>query len=658
MHVPSWILLKFRIAVVALALLVGLGLQDAHGQITWLEMGVDANQDGTSGGGAIVPLGFSQQVDVRVDDLVAPSGYMGYQVRVRYDDSKLDLTLPHDEYANNRWPGAGGSLWCEDTEPVEDDSGTKDWRGGCLDFLPPDPSHYTGVLHSLQFTCEAPGRAVIQLVNDTVLIDPDGWQQWPHIVVNDTITCYQQPLFSLSRLSHQVIAGPYNPADVLGLAAGWVPPPLVLWPCGAGGFNLAFCKPLPPPLLDEVDAISQGRDFTLPPPNPDLPNDDIYFSVAHGALGVAGSGVYKETVGCGPGGPEPEADEFSSSGAGTNTQYFDGNGVQGCTNPPAPSLDLIEPGDDLDALDFRDYLPHPMFVSLDAASLSLPVLPGGPYSGADILKDNMSGSGIVGAYARFGALGLVPSDDIDALCINDNGDGVYGPTDDQVWFSLAPGSPSLTIAAPDDSPADIFAAPFAAGAPVVAAGQLGLLDSDNLDALKCYASACIDRLGDTACDDPVNDPDDDGCVDAEEQAGAAAGKPGSTGAYDPTAWYDFYDVPVAVRRDAQGANGVKNRAVNVQDVVAVLKYVGTFDGGPENSNGVDYDSIKGVDLNGDTTNDIVPPLHPIEEGQKYDRSPSPLPNPPYDAGPPSGAVNVQDVVAVLKQVGLSCAGPP
>jgi len=170
-------------------------------------------------------------------------------------------------------------------------------------------------------------------------------------------------------------------------------------------------------------------------------------------------------------------------------------------------------------------------------------------------------------------------------------------------------------------------------------------------------AGCLDRLGDTTCDDPLNDSDDDGCTTSEEQAGAAAPKPGSTGAYNPLAWYDFYDVPVPAKADAMGANGMRNRAVNLQDVVAVLKYVGTSVNGAPNSNGVDYDTIKGVDLNGDSTNDIPSP-HQIKEGEKYDRSPGPLPNPPYDAGPPDGTVNLQDVVVVLKQVGLACTGVP
>ncbi|GAG44245.1 unnamed protein product, partial [marine sediment metagenome] len=41
-----------------------------------------------------------------------------------------------------------------------------------------------------------------------------------------------------------------------------------------------------------------------------------------------------------------------------------------------------------------------------------------------------------------------------------------------------------------------------------------------------------------------------------------------------------------------------------------------------------------------------------------DRSPGPEPNPPWDAGPPDGAVSMGDVLAVLAQVGLDCNGEP
>jgi hypothetical protein len=189
----------------------------------------------------------------------------------------------------------------------------------------------------------------------------------------------------------------------------------------------------------------------------------------------------------------------------------------------------------------------------------------------------------------------------------------------------------------------------------------------------CCAATCIDRLGDTQCDDPINVIDDDTCTAAEEAYGAPAHKPGSTcldenNCYSDLIWYDFFDVPVPAAEDAVGdgygddlppigANGVRDGAITMSDVLAVLFYVGTYDGGPPNGNGVDYDAIKGVDLNGDTLNDVTPPLHPIKEGVKYDRTPSSVPNQPWDAGPPDAAVTMSDVLAVLAQVGLSCIGP-
>ena len=141
---------------------------------------------------------------------------------------------------------------------------------------------------------------------------------------------------------------------------------------------------------------------------------------------------------------------------------------------------------------------------------------------------------------------------------------------------------------------------------------------------------------------PTPDSDGDGCTWAQE---------GAMG-FDDTRWYDFYDVPVPALADP-ASNGPRNQAVTIADVLAVLFYVGTYDGdgGTPNANGVAYDSVKNsCDLDGDTVM--------AKEGLCYDRSPGVEPNPPWDAGPPNGAVNIQDVLAVLAQVGLDCSGPP
>jgi len=159
------------------------------------------------------------------------------------------------------------------------------------------------------------------------------------------------------------------------------------------------------------------------------------------------------------------------------------------------------------------------------------------------------------------------------------------------------------------------------------------------------------------CNAGAADSDGDGCTWEEEAYGAPPPKPGSTCAgpsecYSDGDWYDFYDVPVPANPDPT-ANGVRDQAVAMDDVLAVLFHVGAYDGdtGDPNPNGVTYDSVKGsCDADGDTAAD--------KEGLCYDRSPGAVPNPPWEAGEPDGAVAMDDVLTVLAQVGLACGGLP
>ncbi len=172
--------------------------------------------------------------------------------------------------------------------------------------------------------------------------------------------------------------------------------------------------------------------------------------------------------------------------------------------------------------------------------------------------------------------------------------------------------------------------------------------SDALDRL----FACVDREGDTQCDDVANDRDDDGCTDAEE---AALGDN-----FDGDAWYDVYDVPVPAKADGDGANGKRNKVIDIGDVLAVLFYAFADDNGGPNANGVDYDSIKGWDGDGDSVNDASP-VQDIEEGLKYDRSPGLGPSGDTGkdpAGAPNGSIDIGDVLAVLAQAFVVDCTPP
>jgi hypothetical protein len=125
----------------------------------------------------------------------------------------------------------------------------------------------------------------------------------------------------------------------------------------------------------------------------------------------------------------------------------------------------------------------------------------------------------------------------------------------------------------------------------------------------------------------ATDTDGDGCADLM-----------LGGDRNPDDPWDFDDVTVPARRDPT-ANGSRDKAVAMDDVLAVLFYVGAYDGGPANPNGVDYDSDK---------------MGPgTKAGRAFDRTPVW----PF-SGPPDGAIALDDVLVALAQAGHSCADPP
>ncbi len=231
---------------------------------------------------------------------------------------------------------------------------------------------------------------------------------------------------------------------------------------------------------DDVDALSFGADSSAG----DAP---VVFSVAPGSAGLPDTAVAEQAA-CDP--AQPQADTFSALLDGSNSLLFDGDGIN-TDCPTADSLGLVERplSDDLDALNeqppgFVDpeadgAIDEPVFFSLAAGS---PTLDASIRGAADVL---WTVAGFQpGIYASAEALGLQPDDDIDALCLINEGEFLYEPEVDAIAFSLAPGSP--TLAALGASPADVLGP----GPRVLfAAGDLGLREGDDLNAMTCFAEA-------------------------------------------------------------------------------------------------------------------------------------------------------------------------
>jgi hypothetical protein len=125
------------------------------------------------------------------------------------------------------------------------------------------------------------------------------------------------------------------------------------------------------------------------------------------------------------------------------------------------------------------------------------------------------------------------------------------------------------------------------------------------------------------------DSDRDGCTNREEN-GLSSGLGGNRDALNP---YDFADVPAPLQTasppSSTNAGSVRNRVISLADVGAALAYVGR----------TSVHALYQADLN----------LDGIKDGLQFDRT---------AAGPPNGAISLNDVGVVLGQVGTSCAAAP
>lgn len=280
--------------------------------------------------------------------------------------------------------------------------------------------------------------------------------------------------FSVAEGSPSVSNG-LHPADVLG-ANG-----LVFISCADLGL---LCTDPDSGAVDELAALSFGRDFN------DLHLPPVQFSVSAGAQGVVGSAVADEAA-CSP--AQAQSDVFETTLNESNSQDLDGDGVA-CTTNAGLALGLNEGAniDEVDALaqdpcqvadlDCNGTPDEPVFLVLGSGSPSL-VLFGATV--ADILVTYDGALPEIWA-AGTADLGLQNGDAIDALCVEDDGDGLFG-SDDNILFSLTPNSPSLVTlnAGPG---ALLTSQPLQV---VAQARSLGLARNDDVDALACGALVVV-----------------------------------------------------------------------------------------------------------------------------------------------------------------------
>lgn len=260
----------------------------------------------------------------------------------------------------------------------------------------------------------------------------------------------------------------------------------------------------------EVDAISFGNEDSYPAPGPGVARPRLYFSVDRFAQGSpttvgtpsirsealardAASDVYTHLLDLVP-------LQQPSIAIPSNRLVLDGDGRTSTTGGLAPGLGLFEPhsfppnpgpdlGDNLDALNMGPMPPAGsgvIFFSLDGGFSSPNGVPNSNsaqlngFSPAAVLRKVLAG-GSPTVYANASQLGLHPfNDDLDALILAENGDGVFTPSQspydwvgplqggsDMLLYSVRLGS---TIIGQTDSilgrpiePGDVLTTPLAGG---------------------------------------------------------------------------------------------------------------------------------------------------------------------------------------------------
>jgi len=280
------------------------------------------------------------------------------------------------------------------------------------------------------------------------------------------------PVFSVDQFSQ---IGAVGNSDVLlpGPVGG---PPVVALPAATGGLSGGA--------LDELDAFSWGAPADI----------GVFFSVDRATdafqTGQAPLDVYSQALINFQNAGQAAGDIFMTSFTGSRVVY--NQDVLGLI-PAIPALPTGYGGlpDNLDSLDL--YPVGTGLVQAGVPDVVFSVDSGNTYglSGADLLDITSTTTGI--PAVGFSALGLTFADDVDALHVD-------GSTGD-IYFSLVPQSPSLV--ASGYSAASVLisqgSGSFSLFAP---AASLGLLTTDNVDALAFLPLASVDSSTTIVIDGP------------------------------------------------------------------------------------------------------------------------------------------------------------
>ncbi|MBL8862044.1 MAG: hypothetical protein JNK02_08535 [Planctomycetes bacterium] len=261
-------------------------------------------------------------------------------------------------------------------------------------------------------------------------------------------------------------ATPITEGDVLLRAPGTGPfgvtvAPFTAFTAGALGlpaYSACATTTSGTPCGVEIDALSFGNDARYLAPMPGQPRPRLYFSVdrfAQGIPGTLGSPSLRDEAQA----RDAASDVFThlfdftppvapAALPPSNRLVLDGNGLRSASGGLAPGLGLFEPhlqppqpaadtGDDLDALHSGPLPPGPnaaLYFSLDAGFPDPNGVPNSNsaqlngFSPAAVLRKALAG-GSPTVYANASQLGLHPIlDDLDALALFENGDGVFQPS--------------------------------------------------------------------------------------------------------------------------------------------------------------------------------------------------------------------------------------